>query len=522
MSKMLIGQETEFFLSVIGNEKQINRSAVVDQFFREARKLPHLPSPQHDCGIFLINGGYLYRDCGEHIEAATVECCNPWDLLNNKLALEHIMSKFCDDIIRKNSDISELVLSKVNVDYTGYASTWGEHESYLTHKETRRFDEQQLVPHLVSRILYTGAGGWHSASPGLLFLISPRVPFYTHVVSKDSTQFRGIFHTKDESLAGSKYKYKRIHVICGEGLFSHKASLLKTGVTALVVRLIDCGLKPGEEVRLHSPLDAINTFARDIDCNAAVRIVSGEALTAVDIQRHYLAQVMQHMEKMPAWAPKICSMWEETLDDLETNPRGLNRVLDWPSKFEIFSQYIISHGYSWDEIEAWNRLLKELNDIKDPKRDINPISNWLKRDTLASDTLQYHQIIKKHCLEPSRFRNFLKLRDELYEIDIRCEQIGKKGIFSMLDHQGIFRHHVDGINDETVEDAKENPPHGSRARIRGECIKRLSLNSNRYHCYWTHIQDLQTNKILNLYDPFEKNERWEDSLKRNEASVYDL
>ena len=122
---------------------------------------------------------------------------------------------------------------------------------------------------------------------------------------------------------------------------------------------------------------------------------------------------------------------------------------------------------------------------------------------------------------PAYSADFLKLREQLYEIDIRFEQIGEKGIFSILDRQGIFQHHVNGINDETIAFAQDNPPRGSRAHIRGECVKRFSANSDRYRCYWTHIHDLQTNRILNLFDPFEANERWEDSLQTDEPFVYD-
>ena len=34
----------------------------------------------------------------------------------------------------------------------------------------------ESIPHLVSRIIYTGAGGFDNAAAGIQFMISPRVP----------------------------------------------------------------------------------------------------------------------------------------------------------------------------------------------------------------------------------------------------------------------------------------------------------------------------------------------------------
>lgn len=508
MSNVLFGQETEYYVSVIGKEgKQLSRQEVINLFFDLAKRMPYLQGPQK-YGVFLV-GRYLYLDCGGHIESATFECTNPWELVNHKLATEAIIANLAEDVRNENPDIQELVLSKVNVDYSGSGTTWGEHESYQVHKQLSRFQEQ-LIPYLVSRVIYTGAGGWHSSSPGLDFMVSPRARFFDHEVSKESTRDRGIFHTKNEPLAGSQYKYRRLHVICGESLYCHKASLLKAGVTALVVKLIDLGACSWSRIQLASPLEALKSFSRDTQCRARVKTESGGTVTAVDIQRYYYAHVMDHISEMPDWAPEICEIWTETLDALESDPMSLAGVLDWPTKLEIYSQYIESRGYSRDEIDELNNCLKAMTDIPDPASEINSLTRRLQANVIRTTGLLFPHIPKKYGLNQSQCRTFLRLREELFEIDIRFGQIGEKGIFYSLDRQGMLRHHVDGINDEAVEKAKENPPEGSRAKIRGECVRRLSVDSERYQAHWTHIIDLQSNKILNLADPFEARERWEN------------
>ena len=51
-------------------------------------------------------------------------------------------------------------LLRCNVDYSGVPSTWGCHESYMHRVANPVAVPPQIVPHLVSRIIYTGAGGF--------------------------------------------------------------------------------------------------------------------------------------------------------------------------------------------------------------------------------------------------------------------------------------------------------------------------------------------------------------------------
>lgn len=105
----------------------------------------------------------------------------------------------------------------------------------------------------LSRIVYTGAGGFNSRfRQGLQFTLSPRVWHLVRGVSEGSTEARGIFHTKDESLSAEGYH--RLHILCGESVCSETAAWLKVGATALVVALIDAGLRDNiEHAMEHAP-----------------------------------------------------------------------------------------------------------------------------------------------------------------------------------------------------------------------------------------------------------------------------
>src|SRR5262249_43606755 len=209
-----------------------------------------------------------------------------------------------------------LALFRGNVDYSGSGSTWGSHESYLVASPPGTL-ARQLIPHLVSRLVYTGAGGFKNLSPGLEFTLSPRVAHLGKVRSSDSTANRGIFHEKDEDLCGGRHH--RLHLICGESLCSELALWLRMGVTALVVALCEAGLADGEVVELRSPLEAMQRFAGDPTCTATAESVTGVRLTAIAIQRHYLARVEAHVGDafMPPWAGEGCRRWRAVLGGLE-------------------------------------------------------------------------------------------------------------------------------------------------------------------------------------------------------------
>src|SRR5206468_7563587 len=106
-------------------------------------------------------------------------------------------------------------LFRCNVDYSGISSTWGCHESYL-HRADPSLMAEQIVPHLLTRIVYSGAGGFNTLSRRREFVLSPRAPFIERTVSSESTHSRGVYHTKDESRSSAGYH--RLHLSFGATL----------------------------------------------------------------------------------------------------------------------------------------------------------------------------------------------------------------------------------------------------------------------------------------------------------------
>jgi proteasome accessory factor A len=504
VSERLFGVETEYALCATNARgARVDHRQVLDGLMRNARnQLPHLPD-ELSHGVFLQNASRLYVDCGGHPEITTPECNDPWDVVRYIRAGETILLRLTDGHLARQPG-GGTALFRCNVDYSGSGATWGSHESYMYSVDPGLLPKQ-IVPHLLSRLVYTGAGGWKNLSRGLEFTLSPRAAHIKTEISSDSTSNRGIFHAKDESLCGNGYH--RLHILCGESLCSELATWLRVGVTALVVALCDAGLRPGEAVALRTPVAALHLFAADPTCTATAETTSGRRLTAIAIQRHYLEQAEAHAGDafMPPWAGEVCRRWRAVLDGLERGPESVATSLDWAIKLGLYRDRIARRGFTWESLGAWNEAAAKIS-AASPRafRAGRPLRAELARGSaspIAAD-------VKRLGLSPDDLGTFLAMRDELFEIDTRFGQLGERGIFTCLDAAGVLAHHVDGVDD--IEHAIYAPPDVARARLRGRLVRELSGNADRYCCDWEGVWDCKEGKHIDLSDPFTSVPEWKD------------
>ena len=346
-----MGVETEYaFVGLSKNGGGVDLDGLANDLMRTARQsLVHLPDAG-GAGIYLENGSRLYVDAGSHPEMAGPECSTPWDVVRYIEAGERTLVRIADAVTERRVDVAETLGFKCNVDYSSESrSTWGCHESYLHRMDPTELPHE-IIPHLVSRIIYTGAGGFNSLEEGIEFLVSPRAPHLVAASSSNSTHNRGIFHTKDESLSGPGYH--RLHVISGESLCSRTGSWLKVATTALVVALSEAGLSPGAGIQLDNPIKALRSIAADPKCEVAVELKEAGQRTAIEIQRHYLEQALAHLSNahMPPWADVVCHEWGRMLDALEGAPESVSRQLDWAIKWTLYSDYLQRAGRTWADV----------------------------------------------------------------------------------------------------------------------------------------------------------------------------
>jgi hypothetical protein len=509
--EFMLGVETEYALSGDnGLDDALRR--LVDL---AGKKLNHLTGgAAHD--LFLENGARFYVDCGGHPEMCTPECSNPADIVRYIAAGERILADLIDDISLGKAGAA--MLFKGNVNYSGSRTTWGSHESYLYRAHPELFPDH-IIPHLVSRVIYTGAGGFNPLSAGLEFTLSPRSWHINKTQSCESTHDRGIFHTKNESL--SRTGTHRLHLLCGESLCSHLATWLRVGTTAIVTGLIDAGVRPGTAVPLSSPVSALRKIVADPTCKAWVSLSSGRRLHAIDIQRHYLQEAERNLDILPRWAADVCEQWRRVLDGLESDPGSLSTTLDWAIKYPIYRRRIAQSGIEWDDIPCWNHVAERIRGgIRGSShRGIHRVELILGRTKAKSpipDTIDdLTPYVKSHGLDWDMLRPFVDLRKELFELDMRFGQLGECGIFNRLDQAGLLQHKAPGV--ENIDAAKTDPPETGRARIRGESIRAHARQAG-LRCYWDSIWDATGRRLLDMSDPFRSDVEWR-GLARDEQST---
>ena len=116
-------------------------------------------------GLFMENAARLYLDSGMHVEYSTPECANPWDAVRYVEAGNQILLKLIQKMTDERTPEIQTNCYRVNVDYSGTGATWGCHESYQ-HQMQPDGLPQDLIPHLVTRMIYAGAGGFDPFSSG--------------------------------------------------------------------------------------------------------------------------------------------------------------------------------------------------------------------------------------------------------------------------------------------------------------------------------------------------------------------
>ena len=511
MPLRFMGVETEYALTAVDREgKALDREVVARRLLGLAkRRLLHLPDA-NGYGMFLSNGSRFYVDYGLHPELATPECTTPYEAVRYVEAGHRILAGLLKEM-RVAEPNEQVNLLRCNVDYSGVPSTWGCHESYMHRVANPVAVPPQIVPHLVSRIIYTGAGGFNPLTRRTDFVLSPRAFFIERRSSSESTHRRGIFHTKDEPLGSGGYH--RLHIVFGESLCSQTAAFLKVGATALVVAMIEAGVAPTRGLVIPDPLAALRKITSDVTCRTTVAKIDAQPATAIGVQRNYLkcAEKNLRADFMPSWAPEVCALWRQILDRLEEGaPDSVCTTLDWAIKQALYANRFDRDGWAPEHlrtvVEVVERIGQALGDLE-VEEPVFTLEQVASPESPIPDTAQAIEgILARQRLGWSDVDRYIKVRDALFEADMRFGELGDDGVFARLDTAGVLDHSVPGVGDIRV--ATSDPPPRGRPRVRGNAVRRLRGKSG-YCCDWHMI--LGKNKMLDLSDPSETEEQWKDS-----------
>ena len=160
------------------------------------------------------------------------------------------------------------------------------------------------------------------------YQLAQRSDYIEVEVGLETTLKRGIINTRDEPHADAD-KYRRLHVIIGDANMSEYSTLLKVGTTALVLDMIEKGVR-FDELRLSEPVRSVHRISHDPTLKTTVELTDGRKMTGLDVQRAYFEKAAKHVENtlgadVDADTAEVLAAVGQVLDDAGPRPAELRR-----------------------------------------------------------------------------------------------------------------------------------------------------------------------------------------------------
>lgn len=450
LSKRIMGLETEYGVTcVVDGQRRLSPDEVARYLFRKVVVWGR------SSNVFLPNGGRLYLDVGSHPEYATAECDNLTDLIKQDQAGDRIVEELAVSAeMRLNAEgiKGQIHLFKNNMDAAG--NSYGCHENFSVSRK-KNFEEvtESIIPFLITRQIFCGAGKWISSSKGANFQISQRAEHMWESVSSATTRSRPIINTRDEPHADPD-EYRRLHIIVGDSNMSETTTVLKVATTELILRSAELGLLK-DNFTIENPIKTIREISNDLKFRNSFRLSSGREITALQMQNE-MYNIVSSMPGLDELLEKpfyryALNLWRRSLDALESEDYSLvDMELDWMIKRKFMNSYKEKH---------------QLNDMD---------SRLILLD------ISYHNIRKD------------------------------RGLFYILEKSGMAK---TLITNNDVNSAMENPPETTRAALRGRFIKVAQEKKRDFTVDWVNlkINDQQQSSIA-CKDPFKNIDERVDKL----------
>ncbi len=440
MDRRIFGLETEYGVTcTFRGQRRLSPDEVARYLFRR------VVAWGRSSNVFLRNGSRLYLDVGSHPEYATAECDSVAQLITHDRAGERILEGLSVDAearLREEGITGDIYLFKNNTDSAG--NSYGCHENYLVERSTDFLTlADGFIPFLISRQIVTGAGKVLQTPRGAIYCVSQRADHIWEGVSSATTRSRPIINTRDEPHADADL-YRRLHVIVGDSNMSETTAMLKVGAADLVLRMLESGAVM-RDMSFENPIRAIREISHDTTGTRQVPLTTGRELSALQMQWEYLDKVTQYVDRRglrsdPTTA-RVLDLWERSLKAVEAQDfSAVDTEIDWIIKKKLLDRYMDKHGL-------------ELSDVR-----------------VAQLDLAYHDINRD------------------------------RGLFYLLERRGLASRVT---HEPEVFEAKNVPPQTTRAKLRGDFVRRAQERRRDFTVDWVHLKlNDQAQRTVLCKDPF--------------------
>lgn len=442
MDRRIFGIETEYGVTCTFNgQRRLSPDEVARYLFRR------VVAWGRSSNVFLTNGSRLYLDVGSHPEYATAECDSVPQLVAHDRAGERILEGLVVDAearLKEEGIFGDIYLFKNNTDSAG--NSYGCHENFLVERrgEFAKLAEH-FIPFLISRQLIAGAGKVMQTPRGAVYCLSQRADHMWEGVSSATTRSRPIINTRDEPHADADL-YRRLHVIVGDSNMSETTTLLKVGSADLVLRMLEAGVVM-RDMTLENPIRAIREMSHDMTGKRTVKLTTGRELSALSMQWEYFDKASSFAERRglldeaSGITRRVLELWGRTLKAVEAeDPTLIDREIDWAIKWRLLQRYMDKHGLALDS----------------PR--------------ISQLDLAYHDINRN------------------------------RGLYYLLERRGLVERVTADID---VFEAKSVPPQTTRAKLRGDFVRRAQERRRDFTVDWVHLKlNDQAQRTVLCKDPF--------------------
>ncbi|MDT4919596.1 MAG: proteasome accessory factor, partial [Pseudonocardiales bacterium] len=237
-------------------------------------------------------------------------------------------------------------------------------------------------------------------------------------------------------------RFRRLHVIVGDSNMNEVTTLLKIGTTDLVLRMIEAGVIM-RDLTLENPIRAIREVSHDLTGRRKIKLANGREASALEIQREYFEKASDFIDRRggDTTVKRVLDLWDRTLRAVDTGDLSLvDREIDWVTKYQLIERY------------------RAKNDLP------------LSAPRVAQLDLAYHDVNRN------------------------------RGLYYLLERKGAVER---ATSDLAIFEAKSVPPQTTRAKLRGEFIKKAQEKRRDFTVDWVHLKlNDQAQRTVLCKDPF--------------------
>jgi proteasome accessory factor A len=195
---------------------------------------------------------------------------------------------------------------------------------------------------------------------------------------------------------------------------------------------------------MENPIRAIREISHDMTGRRRVRLANGREASVLDIQGEYLTRARDFVDRRELHSPVVAQtldLWERGLKAVESGDLSLvEREIDWVIKWRLIDRYRAQHG-----LPLGHPRIQQLD-------------------------LAYHDIHRD------------------------------RGLYYLLERRGAVAR---ATSDLAIFQAKSVPPQTTRARLRGNFIKRAQDRRRDFTVDWVHLKlNDQAQRTVLCKDPF--------------------